>query len=152
MVASARRQTDQFAEIDSAPAQPNSRPTATVSVEKPDPALGATRVIVLAEDPDDDALTYTASRPAMGRVTDSGAGVFTYTPTTFARLIARAFSFIRTDRFSVTVDDGHGGTTTVKVIAPIVPRNSAPVAGATTVGTPASATGLGGHRLCHRQA
>ena len=142
LVASARRQTDQFAEIDTAPAQPNSRPTATVSVEKPDPALGATRVIVLAEDPDDDALTYTASRPAMGRVTDSGAGVFTYTPTTFARLIARAFSFIRTDRFSVTVDDGRGGTTTVKVIAPIVPRNSAPVAGATTVGTPASATGV----------
>ncbi len=78
-------------------------------------------------------------------------GTFTYTPTEAAGQAASApkvSSSTKTDSFTVTVSDGHGGTDTVSVsvkvtIAPITAtQDHAPVAGATTIGTPNTTTGF----------
>ncbi|MBU3751375.1 MAG: hypothetical protein FGM52_13190, partial [Mycobacterium sp.] len=48
----------------------------------------------------------------------------------------------KSDGFTVTIRDGYGAVVNVPVTVPIAPRNSAPVAGATTVGTPNPTTGV----------
>ena len=93
----------------------NAAPIVTTSVDDPDPLTGVTTVTVAGQDPDGDALTYTAGRSRFGRVSGDGAGVFTYTPTSFSRLLARFLPFARSDRFVVTVNDGHGGVTSSTV-------------------------------------
>jgi YVTN family beta-propeller protein len=67
---------------------------------------------VTADDPDNDAVTYTATQPFCGTVTDLGDGLFQYTPNAQA-----VGGFI--DRFAVTVDDGHGGVVTRTVALPV---------------------------------
>lgn len=121
---------------------PNSAPSVTTSVDEPDPLTGVTNIAVTGHDPDGDQLRYTATRPTFGRVTGDGAGEFTYTPTSFSRLLARFLPFVRSDRFAVTVSDGRGGVTSSTVTLTIVPLNSAPRARATTVNAPVQATGV----------
>lgn len=120
----------------------NAPPTLTASVDNPDPLSGVTQVTVTASAPDGDALSYTATRPIFGRVADEGAGNFIYTPTMFARVLARFLPFLRSDPFSVTATDIHGGTAAVKVNTTIVPINSAPRARAVTVNAPSTSTGV----------
>jgi YVTN family beta-propeller protein len=63
---------------------------------------------VRADDPDDDEVTFTATQPFCGTVSDLGGGLFRYTPN------ARADAgFV--DRFAITADDGHGGVVTKMV-------------------------------------
>jgi YVTN family beta-propeller protein len=63
---------------------------------------------VTAVDPDNDTVTYTATQPFCGTVSDLGNGLFRYTPN--ARAVG---GFI--DRFAITADDGHGGVVTKTV-------------------------------------
>lgn len=124
-----------------AAAAANTPPTVTAAVEDPDPLSGVTRVTVTGADVDGDPLAYTATRPALGKVVGDGAGSFTYTPTMFARVLARFLPFLRSDGFSVTATDGRGGSASVRVSTTVVPINSAPRPGPVTVGTPDAATG-----------
>ncbi|WP_390342602.1 tandem-95 repeat protein [Variovorax boronicumulans] len=75
---------------------------------------------VVGSDVDGDTLTYTkGSDPAHGTVTVNADGTYTYTP---------GANFNGTDSFTVTVSDGHGGTTTSTVNVTINPVNDAPTA------------------------
>lgn len=68
--------------------------------------IGALQAI----DPEDDSLSFTVtSQGANGTATIDASGVFTYTPTEAARLSAWMTS--TTDRFTVTVSDGHSTAT-----------------------------------------
>ena len=84
-----------------------------------------------ATDADGDTLTYTAaSKTSKGAITISG-NTFTYTPTDAARVKANGTTAAdKVDSFTVTVSDGHTGTTTISVVnVPIAPK------GLSTVGT-----------------
>ena len=141
VVSSARRGAEEPEDDVAAADVANSAPTVTTSVDRPDGLTGVTDITVTGEDPDGDELSYTADRARFGRVTGDGAGAFTYTPTSFSRLLARFLPFVRSDRFAVTVSDGRGGVTSTTVTTTIVPLNSAPRARGTTVNAPASGTG-----------
>ena len=100
------------------------------------PNSGAVTGNVTAVDLDSDNFTYTGPPTTKkGAVAFDAGGNFTYTPTAAARTAAsapRASTTTKTDSFTVTVDDGHGGkdTVTVKVtIAPVPGVNHAPDAG-----------------------
>ncbi|AGU51777.1 putative outer membrane adhesin-like protein [Variovorax paradoxus B4] len=74
---------------------------------------------VIGTDVDGDTLTYVkGSDPAHGTVTVNADGTYTYTP---------GANFNGTDSFTVTVSDGHGGTTTSTVNVTVNPVNDAPV-------------------------
>ncbi|MGD9618511.1 MAG: Ig-like domain-containing protein [Mycolicibacterium sp.] len=144
VLAAARREPAQGAALRgpvAAAATANAAPSVTASVDDPDPLSGVTRVVVTATDPDADPLTYTATRPVLGKVAGDGAGNFTYTPTVLARVLARFLPFFRSDGFSVTATDVHGGAASVRVNTTVVPINSAPRRGAITAGAPDTATG-----------
>ena len=73
---------------------------------------------VKATDPDGDALTYAkGSDPAHGTVVVNDDGTWTYTP---------AKDYNGSDTFTVTVSDGHGGTTTATIDIGINPVNDPP--------------------------
>ncbi|RIX82857.1 tandem-95 repeat protein [Acidovorax cavernicola] len=76
---------------------------------------------VNATDPDRDALSFTVAKgPEHGTVTvDPSTGQFVYTPKP---------GYEGPDSFEVTVSDGKGGTTTVKVPVTVSPVNDAPTA------------------------
>jgi YVTN family beta-propeller protein len=80
----------------------NHPPKVTVS------EVGYHLIQVTAVDPDNDTVTYSATQPFCGTVSDLGNGLFQYTPNGQA---VAGF----TDRFAVTVDDGHGGVVTKAV-------------------------------------
>jgi gliding motility-associated-like protein len=74
---------------------------------------------VSGTDPDGDALTYTkASDPAHGTVVVNLDGTYTYTPNT---------NYNGADNFTITFNDGNGGTATVPVAITVTPVNEAPV-------------------------
>ena len=110
----------------------NAAPKAAGTVGQPNPVTGAVTGQVTATDRDNDTLTYTASAPRKGSVVVNGDGTFTYTPTAAARETARKTFYADTDRFRITVDDGHGGVKTVALTATIAPAqvvtNNPPVA------------------------
>ncbi|TRW80444.1 hypothetical protein FK535_19025 [Mycolicibacterium sp. 018/SC-01/001] len=116
----------------------NARPDASSVVGRPDPATGAVGGVITADDPDDDPLTFEASDPAKGSVVIGDDGSFVYTPTEEARDAVRGGRYSdRFDRFSVTVNDGHGGTDTITVTVAIAASdNAAPVPGEVTTGRP----------------
>lgn len=123
----------------------NTDPTATYSVGAPDPSTGVVRGQIYAVDAEDDPLTYSATTPAKGAVAFTADGGFTYTPTAEARHAA-ARDWVTeaelSDSFTVTVDDGRGGTASCPVTVSIGPKNAAPVAGSPTVGTPVGSAGV----------
>jgi YVTN family beta-propeller protein len=65
---------------------------------------------VSADDPDGDEVTFTATQPFCGTVSDLGDGLFQYTPATWT-----TGGFV--DHFAITADDGHGGVVTRTVSA-----------------------------------
>ncbi|MGE3657816.1 MAG: VCBS domain-containing protein, partial [Mycolicibacterium sp.] len=80
---------------------------------------------IIAIDADGDTLTYSApaTTPKGSVSIDSTTGAFTYTPTDTARQIAEADGASADDlidTFTVTVDDGHGGTTVLSVTVPVI--------------------------------
>ena len=75
---------------------------------------------ITAADADGDTLTYTkATNPAHGTVTVNSDGTWTYTPNS---------DWYGTDSFTVTVNDGNGGSTTATVTITVNPVNDAPTA------------------------
>lgn len=98
-------------------------------------------------DADGDTLTYTgAGSTPKGVVVVNPDGTFTYTPSATARRAAAkdgATTADRQDTVTMTVSDGHGGTTTVSVAVPISPANQAPTA-AVVAGVPDGRTGVVG--------
>ncbi len=125
----------------------NAVPVTTKTVSTPNSSTGVVTGSVTATDADKDTLSYTAgTKPAKGTVTvNATTGAFTYTPTATARHAAAktgATTAVTTDTFTVTVTDGYGGSVAVPVTVTISPKNTAPVAGTTTVGTPNTSTGV----------
>ena len=75
----------------------------------------------LAVDADGDLLTYTLAAPAThGSVSVAADGSFTYRP---------AANWFGSDRFTVRVDDGQGGTATLTVSVEVASVNDRPQAG-----------------------
>ncbi|MCG7592792.1 Ig-like domain-containing protein [Mycobacterium sp. PSTR-4-N] len=116
----------------------NARPDASSVVGRPDLTTGAVAGQVSATDPDDDPVTFEATDPAKGSVVIDEDGSFVYTPTAEARDAVRGGRYSdRFDRFSVTVNDGHGGTDTITVTVAIAASdNAAPVPGEVSAGSP----------------
>lgn len=116
----------------------NARPDASSVVGRPDMGTGAVQGEIRATDPDDDTLTFLAGDPAKGSVVIGDDGSFVYTPTEEARDAVRGGRYSdRFDRFSVTVDDGHGGTDTITVTVAIAASdNAAPQPGEVSTGSP----------------
>lgn len=103
----------------------NKTPTASASVKSPDAATGVVTGKITGRDADRDGLSYSASAPDKGSVVINNDGTFTYTPTSAARHAAGspgAKSALKTDGFSVTVSDGHGGSKTISVSVKVEPR------------------------------
>ncbi|WP_184037254.1 Ig-like domain-containing protein, partial [Chitinivorax tropicus] len=83
---------------------------------------------VTATDIDGDTLTYTiGDRPSQGTVSIDSNGNYTYTP---------AADYFGKDRFTVVVDDGKGGKTTLTIDVNVLPINDAPIAQNQSVTTP----------------
>ena len=73
-------------------------------------------------DSDLDTLTYSGSTTTLkGSVAITPGGGFTYTPTVDERNVAALIGTTDTDQFTVTVNDGHGGTGTTNVSVTILP-------------------------------
>ena len=109
----------------------NSRPNARSTVGKGNPATGVVLGTISASDRDGDVITFVGSGATpRGNVVVRADGSFVYTPTAAAREAASS-PFRRSDRFTVTVNDGHGGTDTVTVRVRIATpdSNRAPTAG-----------------------
>jgi YVTN family beta-propeller protein/VCBS repeat-containing protein len=110
----------------------NTVPTGMVTVAKPNPVTGVATGKLTATDTDADVVTYTASNPASGAVVVNADGSFVYTPTAAARTSARSSATAKTDSFTITINDGYGGTRAITVTPTIAPSNTAPVAGTPT--------------------
>nr|WP_231750698.1 YncE family protein [Mycobacterium sp. NAZ190054] len=127
----------------------NTRPSGgAVTDVYTNPNTGLTTGIITATDGDGDTLTYRAAEATgKGFVDVETDGSFTYRPTQWAREAAAspfAPSWLKTDRFRVTVDDGHGATRTLTVRVAVAPAgyvNQAPTNGNYTVGEPDPASG-----------
>ena len=114
----------------------NNAPTGTVAVGSPDPLTAVVTGRVIGSDTDGDALTYTAPvNTAKGTVTISPAGAFSYTPTATARTNAATTGDAQ-DSFTVTIDDGRGGSVAIPILVSILPATgpTPPTAGAMAVG------------------
>ena len=117
----------------------NSAPTGTWTFGAPSEVTGQATGALSFSDGDNDTLTYGVSvAPGRGNVAfdPSNAGAFTYTPTPQARHNAAADGVgPQTDTFTVSVDDGHGGTVNIPLSVRIVPFNQ-DLAETATVGSP----------------
>lgn len=116
----------------------NTKPIARNTVTAPNPITGEVTVTVTATDRDGDPLTYTAPTTTdKGTVANNGDGTFTYTPTPAARQAATNI-WKRSDSFKITVNDGHGGTTSTTARVSIAPpANPAAIsAPGTALGSP----------------
>ena len=93
------------------------------------------QVTVSATDVENDSLTWSANDPAHGTVTNV-AGVFTYTPDA---------NFDGSESFTITANDGHGGTDTIQVNVTIDPSTDAPAfATASVIGSGDEETAIAG--------
>ena len=116
------------------------------SVGSADPVTGQVTGSITVTDPDGDAPAFTTPVTSAkgGTVSIDENGVFTYTPTETARHAAAADNATAddlTDTFDITVNDGHGGTTTQTITVAIDPANAAPTDGTTTITGADTATG-----------
>ena len=112
------------------------------------PNTGVVTGTIVATDADGDSLTYRfPAQTRKGAIEIDEDGVFTYTPTEQARALASkpgAPAWAKSDAFRVTVDDGHGGTTTLTVrvgITPLGGPNQAPIGGGYTASQPGAFSG-----------
>ncbi|MCV7252575.1 hypothetical protein H7J86_10415 [Mycobacterium hackensackense] len=117
----------------------NAVPTANASptVNAPDGSGVVTGTLGVA-DGDSDAVTFTAT-PKKGAVTFAQDGSFTYTASDAARHAAAAtgaLAAVKSETFTVTVTDGHGGTVTKSVKVAIAPANANPVISTVSAGAP----------------
>ena len=112
----------------------NVDPTVKVTVGKPNSSTGVITGTVKATDANGDRIYYDGTTATLkGTLVVGADGRFTYTPTTTARhAAATADPSARTETFTITVDDGHGGVLAVPVTMAISPRNSAPTAASIT--------------------
>ena len=103
----------------------NTAPTVSVTTQAVTTSANTAKTVtVAASDPDGDALSFVAGTAAHGTITGGSGGVFTYTPHT---------AYTGPDKFTVTVNDGRGGTASQVVnitVNPIV-VNAPPVVSAT---------------------
>ncbi|WP_318624588.1 Ig-like domain-containing protein [Mycolicibacterium sp. D5.8-2] len=99
------------------------------TTDKPYSVSGEVTGRITASDRDGDAFTYSASAPGKGAVVVNLDGTFSYTAPDSARAAARSTWYRDTDRFTVTVDDGHGGSRSITVRVEVAPSNRAPTAG-----------------------
>ena len=102
----------------------NTAPSGSATVGSPDPLTGMVNGTVVGTDADGDSLTYSGpGATTKGTVSiNASSGAFSYIPTSVARTNAGAPGATTADRqdtFSVTIADGHGGTTAVAVTVPI---------------------------------
>jgi VCBS repeat-containing protein len=110
----------------------------TPTVGTPDPITGAVTGELGFTEPAGQALTYAVStKPTLGTVTVTAAGVYTYTPTQAARLGATVAT---TDTFTVTASDGVAATAETVTVS-VSPLADVPLAGTPTVGIPDITTG-----------
>ena len=116
--------------VDISPA--NANPDITNALSGVPKAGGVVTGTVKASDADDDTLTYsgTGSTP-QGSVVVNAGGTFTYTPDASARQSANGSNVV-TDSFTVTVTDGHGGTTSQDITVTVAPTGSVGVPGQPT--------------------
>ena len=104
----------------------NTPPSVVVGKEKQPTITGENKPktgnITDVKDPDGDQLTYkVTTQPKNGTVTiDAKTGEYTYTPNK---------GFNGEDTFTVTVDDGKGGTTTIEVPVSVIPAAEVEVTG-----------------------
>ncbi|MDZ4232424.1 MAG: Ig-like domain-containing protein, partial [Dietzia sp.] len=130
--------------VTAAIAPTNAGPSAVATMESPNMSNGVVIGTVTASDPDGDTLKYQVTgEPAKGSVTVNSAGRITYRPTATARHAAAAIDATdeqKQDTFTITVADGHGGTTSVTLTAAIAPKNTRPSA-TPTAAAPDAATG-----------
>lgn len=88
----------------------------------PNTAIGEVRGTIVADDAENDTLTYVlTTAPSKGVVNLDPSGVFRYVPNVEARWGAKTTPGVDTDTFAVTVTDGNGGTTTFTVSVAIAP-------------------------------
>ena len=101
----------------------NNAPTGAARITDSDPLTGLVTGHVTGSDPNGDKLTFLGSAtPTKGTVIVGATGEFSYTPTPAALTAANAPAATaaeRQDAFSVTIDDGYGGTVMVPVTVPI---------------------------------
>lgn len=128
----------------------NTPPTLKLTAGAPDANSGAVTVNAVVTDVDGDPLTLSVTQPggttgSVGTPTlvDAATGTYSiiYTPTDQARHIASsdtATAAQQSDSFTVSVDDGHGATTTQTVGVAISPENSAPQFSTVTSSTDAN--------------
>jgi len=102
----------------------NNAPAATLRLDPPDPVSGVLNGRVLGTDPNGDLLSYvTSASPAKGFVTVAATGEFTYSPNAdalVAALAPTATAADRRDEFTLTVEDGYGGSVVVPVAVTFV--------------------------------
>lgn len=108
----------------------NTAPVVKVTVGKPNSTTGVITGTVKGTDANRDRIYYDGTTATLkGTLVVAADGKFTYTPTVTARhAAATADPSAKTETFTVTVDDGHGGLLTVPVTVTISPRNTAPTA------------------------
>jgi len=111
------------------------------SAGKADATTGIIVGTIKATDADKDTVSYAATTTSAkdGTVTiDAATGQFTYTPTDAVRYAAGAkgaSSAVKTDSFTVTVDDGHGGITAKTVTVNVSPLKATVQGSVSTTGT-----------------
>lgn len=120
----------------------NTAPSAKSTVTAVNPVSGVVtgRITVADKDADTPAFTVSAG-PANGVVSVRPDGSFSYTPSPQARATARSTAKTDADKFTVTIDDGHGSQKTVPVTVTIAPSDTAPVNVVSTIGSLNSTTG-----------
>lgn len=108
----------------------NTAPVVKVTVGKPNSTTGVITGTVKGTDANRDRIYYDGTTATLkGTLVVAADGTFTYTPTVTARhAAATADPSAKTETFTITVDDGHGGLVTVPVTVNISPRNTAPTA------------------------
>lgn len=112
----------------------NVAPTVKVTVGKPNSTTGVITGTVQATDANRDRIYFDGTTATLkGTLVVGADGKFSYTPTVTARhAAATADPTAKTETFTITVDDGHGGVLAVPVTVNISPRNTAPTAASIT--------------------
>jgi hypothetical protein len=106
-------------------ANPTTVPGQSASITNIDTTTGQVdgTIAGVHTDPDDDTLTYGTTTPG---ATINPDGIFIWTPDAQTRHDAAVPGAPQTTAIAVSIDDGHGGTTTYDIEVPIVPQNGNP--------------------------